>query len=51
MKYLKEKEMIYTVKCLYHFVQAALGGEIEIPTLEEKIKHIIPEGTQTGYSI
>ncbi|SCG83623.1 molecular chaperone DnaJ [Proteiniborus sp. DW1] len=29
------------------FVQAALGGEIEIPSLEEKIKHIIPEGTQT----
>src|SRR5690606_22586956 len=30
------------------FVQAALGGEIEIPSLEEeKITHIIPEGTQT----
>lgn len=30
------------------FVQSALGGEIEVPTLEGKIKHNIPEGTQTG---
>ena len=30
------------------FVQAALGAEIEIPTLEGKEKIIIPEGTQTG---
>jgi len=30
------------------FVLAALGGEIEFPSLDgEKIKHIIPEGTQT----
>lgn len=29
------------------FTQAALGGEIEIPTLEGPIKHTIPEGTQT----
>lgn len=30
------------------FVQAALGDEIEIPTLTEKIKLKIPAGTQTG---
>ncbi|WP_422444122.1 molecular chaperone DnaJ [Thermoanaerobacterium sp. DL9XJH110] len=30
------------------FVQAALGDEIEVPTLEEKVKLKIPEGTQPG---
>ena len=30
------------------FVQAALGAEIEVPTLEGKVKYTIPEGTQTG---
>ncbi|HOP99690.1 MAG TPA: molecular chaperone DnaJ [Acetivibrio clariflavus] len=30
------------------FVQAALGAELEIPTLEGKVKYQIPEGTQTG---
>ncbi|SHE30763.1 molecular chaperone DnaJ [Caldanaerobius fijiensis DSM 17918] len=30
------------------FVQAALGAEIEVPTLEGKIKYTIPEGTQSG---
>lgn len=30
------------------FVQAALGAEIDIPTLEGKMKYTIPEGTQTG---
>ncbi|WP_028610357.1 molecular chaperone DnaJ [Paenibacillus harenae] len=30
------------------FVQAALGDEIEIPTLTEKIKLKVPAGTQTG---
>ncbi|NSW91313.1 MAG: molecular chaperone DnaJ [Firmicutes bacterium] len=30
------------------FVQSALGGELEVPTLEGKIKYNIPEGTQTG---
>lgn len=30
------------------FVRATLGGEIEIPTFNEKIKFRIPEGTQTG---
>jgi molecular chaperone DnaJ len=30
------------------FVQGALGGELEVPSLDGKIKYTIPEGTQTG---
>jgi molecular chaperone DnaJ len=30
------------------FGQAALGAELQVPTLEGKIKYRIPEGTQTG---
>jgi molecular chaperone DnaJ len=30
------------------YVQAALGGDIEVPTLDGKVKLAIPEGTQTG---
>ena len=30
------------------FTQAALGAEIEVPTLDGKIKFDLPEGTQTG---
>ncbi|MDI3547729.1 MAG: molecular chaperone DnaJ [Halanaerobiales bacterium] len=30
------------------FVQATLGDEIEVPTLEGKVKFTIPEGTQPG---
>ena len=30
------------------FTQAALGGEIEVPTLDGKTKFELPEGTQTG---
>lgn len=30
------------------FVQAALGAEIEVPTLDGKVKMKIPEGTQTA---
>ena len=32
------------------FVQAALGFEAEVPTLDGKVKLNIPEGTQTGTS-
>ena len=32
------------------FTQAALGGEIEVPTLDGKVKYDLPEGTQTGKS-
>ena len=30
------------------FVQAALGAELEVPTLDGKVKYNIPEGTQSG---
>lgn len=30
------------------FTQAALGAEVEVPTLDGKVKYTIPEGTQTG---
>ena len=30
------------------FAQATLGDEVEIPTLDGKVKYTIPEGTQTG---
>ncbi len=30
------------------FTQAALGGEIQVPTLDGKVSFDIPEGTQTG---
>lgn len=29
-------------------VQASLGAEVEVPTLDGKVKYTIPEGTQTG---
>jgi len=32
------------------FVEAALGAEIDVPTIHGKIKYKIPEGTQTGTS-
>jgi len=30
------------------FVQAALGADLEVPTLDGKVKYTIPAGTQTG---
>ena len=30
------------------FTQAALGDELEVPTLDGKVKYNLPEGTQTG---
>ena len=30
------------------FTQAALGAEIEVPTIDGKVKYDLPEGTQTG---
>ena len=32
----------------FSFTQAALGGEIQVPTLDGKVAYTIPEGTQTG---
>ena len=30
------------------FTQAVLGAELEIPTIDGKVKYTIPEGTQSG---
>ncbi|MDY3281825.1 molecular chaperone DnaJ [Dysosmobacter sp.] len=30
------------------YVQAVLGAELEIPTIDGKVKYTLPEGTQTG---
>ena len=30
------------------FAKAAMGGPIEVPTIEGKVKYDVPEGTQTG---
>ena len=40
----------YDVLCEVHisFAQAALGAEIQVPTLDGKVTYEIPEGTQTG---
>ena len=40
----------YTVLCEVpiSFTQAALGSQIEVPTIDGKVKYDIPEGTQTG---
>ena len=40
----------YTVLCEVpiSFAQAALGAQIEVPTIDGKVKYDIPEGTQTG---
>ncbi len=39
---------IFTSFCRSHFPQAALGDELDIPTLEGSTKLKIPEGTQSG---
>lgn len=36
------------VDTLVSFTQAALGAELEIPTIDGTVKYTIPEGTQTG---
>ena len=40
----------YDVRCAVpiSFTQAALGAEIQVPTLEGNVPYTIPEGTQTG---
>ena len=32
----------------FSFVQATLGGELQIPTIDGKVSYNLPEGTQTG---
>jgi molecular chaperone DnaJ len=33
------------------FIQAVLGAELEIPTIDGKVKYTLPEGTQTGTTV
>lgn len=35
-------------ECPITFAQAALGAEIEVPTLDGRVRYTVPEGTQTG---
>lgn len=42
----EDDDLIYELKV--SFPQAALGDEVEIPTLKEKIMLKVPEGTQSG---
>lgn len=39
-------DLLYSAKI--SFAQAALGGEIVVPTLDGDVKYTIPQGTQTG---
>ena len=34
-------------ECPITFVEATLGAEIEVPTIDGKVKYNIPEGTQS----
>ena len=38
--------MLY--ECPVSFYQAAMGAELEIPTIDGKVKYSLPAGTQTG---
>ena len=40
----------YDIMCDFPitFVEAALGAEIEVPTIDGKVTYNVPEGTQTG---
>ena len=40
----------YDILCDYpiSFVQATLGAEIQVPTIDGKVSYSIPEGTQSG---
>ncbi len=46
-RFTREGNNIYIAENI-SFVQAALGAEIEVPTLDGKVSLNIPEGTQTG---
>lgn len=47
-KYFKRQEDNVLCEFNINFSQAALGAEVEVPTLDGKVKLNIPEGTQTG---
>ena len=47
-KLFKRREFDVYCEVPISFAQAALGAEIEVPTLDGKVSYTIPEGTQTG---
>lgn len=47
-KLFKRREFDVYCEVPISFAQAALGAEIEVPTLDGKVTYTIPEGTQTG---
>lgn len=47
-KLFKRREFDVYCEVPISFAQAALGAEIEVPTLDGKMNYTIPEGTQTG---
>jgi molecular chaperone DnaJ len=47
-KYFRRKENDIYMEIPISFVTAAVGGEIEVPTLDGKTRYKIPEGTETG---
>ena len=47
-KLFKRREFDVYCEVPISFAQAALGAEIEVPTLDGKVNYTIPEGTQTG---
>lgn len=47
-KLFKRREFNVYCEVPISFAQAALGAEIEVPTLDGKVSYTIPEGTQTG---
>lgn len=47
-KLFKRREFDVYCEVPISFAQAALGAEIDVPTLDGKVSYTIPEGTQTG---
>ena len=50
-QYFDRLESNVHLELMINVAQAALGDEVEIPTLEEPVTHAIPAGTQTGDNI
>lgn len=50
-EFFKRKQNDIICEVPISFVMAALGGEIEVPTITGKVRVKIPEGTQNGYVI
>jgi molecular chaperone DnaJ len=48
MRFLSVMMLTYTVRFPISFAQAALGGELEVPTLSGKVKLKVPAETQSG---